>query len=65
MLRSATKPRLDPIAWAITLAAIFAHSDAIVRMMRIDGPVSIGLLEALSLLGWTLAALAAVICIEW
>ena len=46
------------------LAAIFAHTDAIVRMMRIDGPVSIGLLEALSLLAWTLAVLACFICIE-
>src|SRR5579863_9400783 len=64
MLRSASKPRLSPIAWALTLAAIFAHSDAIVRMIRIEGPVSIGLLEALSLLAWTLAVLACFICIE-
>jgi ABC-type uncharacterized transport system permease subunit len=64
MLRSASNPRLSPIAWALVLAAIFAHTDAIVRMMRIDGPVSIGLLEALSLLAWTLAVLACFICIE-
>ena len=64
MLRSVTRPRIGPIAWALTLAAIFAHSDAIVRMMRVDGPVSIGLLEAFSMLGWTLAVLACFMCIE-
>jgi ABC-type uncharacterized transport system permease subunit len=64
MLRSAANPRLGPVAWALVLSAIFAHSDAIVRMMRIDGPVSIGLLEALSLLAWTLAVLACFICME-
>ena len=64
MLRSASNPRLSPIAWVLVLAAIFAHTDAIVGMMRIDGPVSIGLLEALSLLAWTLAVLACFICIE-
>jgi ABC-type uncharacterized transport system permease subunit len=64
MLRSAANPRLGPVAWALALSAIFAHSDAIVRMMRIDGPVSIGLLEALSLLAWTLAVLACFICME-
>jgi ABC-type uncharacterized transport system permease subunit len=64
MLRSATNPRLTPIAWALVFATIFGHSDAIVRMMRIDGPVSIGLLEALSLLAWTLAVLACLLCIE-
>ncbi len=64
MLRSAANPRLSPIGWALALSAIFAHSDAIVRMMRIDGPVSIGLLEALSLLAWTLAVLACFICME-
>ncbi len=64
MLRSASNARLSPIAWALALAAIVAHTDAIVRMMRIDGPVSIGLLEALSMLAWTLAVLACFICIE-
>ncbi len=64
MLRSATQPRLGPIAWALAIATLFGHSDAIVRMMRIDGPVSIGLLEALSLLAWTLAILACLLCIE-
>jgi ABC-type uncharacterized transport system permease subunit len=64
MLRSASNPRLSPIAWALVLAAVFAHTDAIVRMMRSAGPVSIGLLEALSLLAWTLAVLASFICIE-
>src|SRR5258708_36770067 len=64
MLRSASNARLSPLAWALVLIAIFAHTDAIVRMMRIDGPVSIGLLEALSMLAWTLAVLAALLCIE-
>src|ERR1700688_3781697 len=64
MLRSVEKPRLDPIAWTLSLAAIVAHSDAIVHMMRINGPFSIGLLEAISLLAWTLAVLACLICIE-
>ena len=64
MLRSAANSRLSPIAWALVLAAIFAHSDAIVHMMHIAGPISIGLLEALSLLAWTLAVLAAFISIE-
>ena len=64
MLRSASNPRLNWIAWTLALTAIFGHTDAIVRMMRIDGPVSIGLLEALSLLAWTLAVLACFICIE-
>ncbi len=64
MLRSASNPRIAPIAWALAFAAIFAHSDAIVHMMRIDGPVSIGVLEALSLLAWTLAVLACLLCIE-
>lgn len=64
MLRSATNPRLSPIAWALVVATIFGHSDAIVRMMRIDGPVAIGLLEALSLFAWTLAILACLLCIE-
>jgi ABC-type uncharacterized transport system permease subunit len=64
MLRSASNPRLNAIAWALALAAILAHTDAIVRMMRMNGPFSIGLLEALSLLAWTLAVLACFICIE-
>ncbi len=34
MLRSVSNPRLEPIAWVITSAAIIAHSDAIMRMMR-------------------------------
>ena len=64
MLRSAASARLSPVAWALVLAAIFAHSDAIVHMLRVAGPMSIGLLEALSLLAWTLAVLAAFISIE-
>ena len=64
MLRSVNAPRLEPIAWVLTLAAIVAHSDAIVHMMRINGPFSIGLPEAISLLAWTLAVLACLISIE-
>jgi len=64
MLRSVNQPRLDPIAWTLSLAAIVAHSDALVHMMRINGPFSIGLFEAISLLAWTLAVLACLICIE-
>src|SRR5271165_1326287 len=64
MLRSVSRPRLEPIAWAITLTAIFAHSDAIVHMMRSVGPFSIGLLEAVSLLAWTLSVLACFIAFE-
>jgi len=64
MLRSVSKPRLEPIAWALTLASIVGHSDAIVHMMRVNGFYSIGLLEAISLLAWTLAVLACLISIE-
>src|SRR5271155_4540948 len=64
MLRSVSNPRLDPLAWVITLTAILAHSDAIVRMMRAVGPYSIGLLEAVSMLAWTLSAVACFIAIE-
>src|ERR1700693_658131 len=64
MLRSVNRPRLDAIAWILGLAAVVAHSDAIVHMMRINGPFSIGLLEAISLLAWTLAVLACLISIE-
>ncbi len=63
-LRSAANRRLEPIAAALALAAVFAHSDAIVRMMRASGPFSIGLLEAISLLAWTLAVLALLISLE-
>jgi len=63
MLRSVNKPRLEPVAWALTLGALVAHSDAIVYMMR-TGPFAIGLLEAMSLLAWTLAVLACLISIE-
>jgi ABC-type uncharacterized transport system permease subunit len=64
MLRSVNKPRLEPIAWTLVLLAIIGHSDAIVHMMRLNGPFSIGLLEAISLLAWTLAVLACLISIE-
>ena len=64
MLRSVNRPRLEPLAWALSFAAIIAHSDAIVHMMRINGPFSIGVLEAISLLAWTLAVLACFMSIE-
>jgi ABC-type uncharacterized transport system permease subunit len=64
MLRSVRQPRLEPVAWVITLVAIFGHSDVIIHMMRLNGAFSIGVLEALSLLGWTLAVLACVVCID-
>jgi ABC-type uncharacterized transport system permease subunit len=64
MLRSASNPRLGSLAWLLAIAALFAHSDAIVRMMRIDGPFSISLLQAVSLLAWTLGVLACFISIE-
>jgi ABC-type uncharacterized transport system permease subunit len=64
MLRSVTHRRLEPLVWGLTLAAIFAHSDAIVHRMRSIVPFSIGLLEAVSMLAWTLAVLASFIAIE-
>src|SRR5487761_1639424 len=64
MLRSVSAPRLAPFAWAAACGALFAHSDAIVNLMRAVGPFSIGLLEAISLLAWTLAVLACLIAIE-
>ena len=64
MLRSVTHPRLAPLAWALSLASIVAHSDAIVHMMRVNGSFSIGVLEAISLLAWTLGVLACLIAIE-
>ncbi|MEA3134839.1 MAG: hypothetical protein QOG17_2685, partial [Gammaproteobacteria bacterium] len=63
MLRSASNPRVAPIAWILVFVAVFGHTDAIVHTMRVE-PFSIGLLEALSLLAWTLAVLACLICIE-
>jgi ABC-type uncharacterized transport system permease subunit len=64
MLRSVDRPRLEPLAWALILVAIVGHSDAIMRMMRLNGAFSIGLLEATSLLAWTLAVLATLISID-
>jgi ABC-type uncharacterized transport system permease subunit len=64
MLRSVKNPRLEPIAWVLILVAIIGHSDAIIRMVRLNGPFSIGLLEAMSLLGWALALLACLISID-
>ena len=64
MLRSVSNVRLEPLAWAFSLAALFAHSDALVQLLRSIGPYSIGLLTAVSLLAWTLAVLACLIAIE-
>ena len=64
LLRSVNKPRLEPFAWILVLLAIIGHSDAIMQMMRAHGPFSIGLLEAISLLAWTLAVLACLISID-
>ena len=64
MLRTVKTPRLEPLAWALILIAIIGHSDAIMLMMRLNPRFSIGLLEALSLLGWTLAVLAGLISID-
>jgi ABC-type uncharacterized transport system permease subunit len=64
MLRSVNHRRIEPLAWALSLAAIFAHSEAIAHMMRTMVPFSIGLLEAFSLQAWTLAVLACLICID-
>jgi ABC-type uncharacterized transport system permease subunit len=63
-LRSVNKPRLEPLAGFLILLAIVGHSDAIMRTMRVNGPFSIGLPEAVSLLAWTLAVLAALLSIE-
>ncbi|MFI4891725.1 MAG: inner membrane protein YpjD [Steroidobacterales bacterium] len=64
MLRSVSNRRLEPYAAVLTLAAIIAHSEAIVRMMRAAGAFSIGLLEAISLLAWALAVLAVILAFE-
>ena len=64
MLRSVTKPRLEPLAWVLLLVAIIAHSDDIARTMRLHGTFAIGLLEAISMLAWTLAVLAGILCLE-
>jgi ABC-type uncharacterized transport system permease subunit len=64
MLRSVKQPRLEPIAWILILIALIGHSDVIMQMMRVNARFSIGLLEAMSLLGWTLAVLACLISID-
>jgi ABC-type uncharacterized transport system permease subunit len=64
MLRTVKNPRLEPIAWVLILIAVRGHSDAIMLMMRKNGGFSIGLFEAMSLLGWTLAVLACLISID-
>jgi ABC-type uncharacterized transport system permease subunit len=64
MLRSANKPRLEPLGWGLILLALIGHSDVIMHTMRLNGPNSIGLPEAISLLAWTLAVLACLISID-
>ena len=64
MWRSMSERRLAPLAVGLTLLAIAVHSNAIVHMMRAAGPFSIGLLEATSLLAWTLGVLALLIAFE-
>jgi len=64
MLRSITNSRLGPLAWGCTLAAIATHTEAIARLMHHLGPYSIGLLEAVSMLAWTLAVVACFISAE-
>jgi ABC-type uncharacterized transport system permease subunit len=64
MLRSAPQPRFEPFAWVVVLVAIIGHSDSIMSMMRAHGAFSIGLLEAISLLGWFLAVLACLVSID-
>lgn len=64
MLKSVADRRLEPLVWVLSFCAIVAHSDAIVHLMRSVGPFSIGLLEAVSLLAWTLAVLACLMAVE-
>jgi ABC-type uncharacterized transport system permease subunit len=64
MLRTLRNARLEPLAWALLLMSLVGHSDALVHTLDHHGVISIGLLEATSLLGWTLAALACLICID-
>jgi ABC-type uncharacterized transport system permease subunit len=64
MLRSAKNSRLVPLAWILILIAIIGHSETIMLMMRSNARFSIGLLEAMSLLGWTLAVLACLVSID-
>ena len=64
MLRSISRPSLGSLAWTTTGVSILVHSYALLHMMRTVGPFSIGLLEAVSMLAWTLAILACLIAIE-
>jgi ABC-type uncharacterized transport system permease subunit len=64
MLRSVGNPRLAPLGWALALGALFAHTHGIVQVISFVGPFSIGLLEATSMLAWTLAVVACIIAIE-
>jgi ABC-type uncharacterized transport system permease subunit len=64
MLRSVSNPRLASLGWVLALGALGAHTEGIVHVMRFLGPYSIGLLEAISMLAWTLAVVACIIAIE-
>jgi len=64
MLRSISNSRLGAFAWVVTFGAIAAHTEAIARLMYYLGPYSIGLLEAVSMLAWTLAVVACFISAE-
>ena len=64
LLRSMANRRLAPVAVVLALVAILVHSAAIMHMVRAAGPLSIGLLEAISMLAWTLAVLAILISFE-
>src|ERR1700761_8888556 len=64
LLRSVKNAKLEWLAWILILLAIVGHSDALMRMIRLTGRFSLSVLEAMSLLGWTLAILACIISID-
>jgi ABC-type uncharacterized transport system permease subunit len=64
MLRSVSNARLGPLAWCLTLAALAVHTQSIVHLMLFLGAYSIGILEAISMLAWTLAVIACLIAID-
>ncbi len=64
MLRTIRNPRLEPFAWGLSIAALFAHSGALVGVMRFTGSSNFGLTTSISLLAWTIAVLALCFAIE-
>jgi ABC-type uncharacterized transport system permease subunit len=64
MLRSIGNARLAPLGWALALIALLAHSYGIAHVMHFLGAYSIGLLEAISMLAWTLAVVACIIAAD-